>query len=1185
MKKLKLFLSTLLLAIAFNVEAKLPPPGVGNANVPANIYIMLDKSGSMGFAAVEANRHYDYPKDMAVDSNGNVFIVEQPVSGYTNHRVQKFNAAGNSVYAIGGRFNSSDGNFQKPHKIAVDSSDNIYVIDRQRIQKFSNNGTFLKSASLCAYVNASCNSNQEEITGVTVDLSGNIYVSLHFQILKLDSNLNILSTVASELDNRGRPVWSLDLDWYNGSIYVSTASNRVQKYTDSLVFQNSINNPQQWGRAIEVTSNGIYLSTGYQWGIGHYVEHRSFSGAYINHWGDFGVADSRFYSITGLNSDSSGNIYVASWEGHQVKKFDSSGIFKSRVAPYVTRMDDSLKVLEKLTSSSELTKGANFGLQLWASSYQGNSVKRKVDIDIHGAGKIYNSVKNAKVGYDNGWYHAGGGTDLFEAMKETKAYFTGANSPINPNAASCQKNFLIVISDGIWHNDAPANAIAKELLDTKGIQTLVIGFHTVGNSKYISLAKAGGSYPDTPLYSNNWQQLYETLSAYIRQAISTRLTFSAPVVLPNITSGDHIFQSTFTFHQQHQWKGQLSKFKLTADGSLGQLKWEAGAKLDAKSEASRKIWTVANKFGVSSTLNNFITPNAPALKNALWEGSGSIPTNDEATKLINFVRGLDSYDENNNTNTLEKRWKLGDIYNSRLTVVGKPNAKISNLATKSNTEAYYRDLNNYANFKNGLTCGGSCALRDEVVYVGANDGMLHAFDSVTGEELWAFIPPMMLQSLRSMISVTPHYSNSIYGVDGSPFVKDIYYNFKWRTVLISGMGRGGFGYFALDITNPKSPVFLYAFENKPTLSKIYHWDASGTRTDLDYSSGPIAKEYDYSKLGEAMSSPVIVAMPYGLGRKWVAVFGAGYNAGVNSNYGSAIYVIDLEDNGKVLKRIDLTDSTNSSSIANAMPAALVSITPDTTSKAKYKGSMIYGVDLEGKKWQLNLTDTGTLYDITQIFDAEATISNDRQEFFQPTPTIGYDSNLWSFYGTGNQQRLQRISSDVNNRIFGLKDKNFPTFKDVTSLNSTVGSPSMKNVSSLGSSCPGSSDDGWYLNLGVNERVTGKLAIYNEIIYASTYLPNVGQICSPGTGSLTEYSIGCGKKSRKIDLGEGIPTGAVIYNNRIYIGISGSDLSDVKDDQGNVVGKKKDNIIRINPKSGGASGIKVIEQESWREIFE
>ena len=104
--------------------------------------------------------------------------------------------------------------------------------------------------------------------------------------------------------------------------------------------------------------------------------------------------------------------------------------------------------------------------------------------------------------------------------------------------------------------------------------------------------------------------------------------------------------------------------------------------------------------------------------------------------------------------------------------------------------------------------------RKEVVYVGANDGMLHAFDSSNGEELWAFIPPMMLQSLKSMVSAKANSSNSIFGVDGSPIVKDIYFDdtpMRYRSSFWNG--KGGKGYFALDITKPLSPAFLFGFQH------------------------------------------------------------------------------------------------------------------------------------------------------------------------------------------------------------------------------------------------------------------------------------------------------------------------------------------------------------------------------------
>ncbi|MDA9058411.1 PilC/PilY family type IV pilus protein [Candidatus Thioglobus sp.] len=1154
MKKLQIIISFLLFIFAFSVEAKSPPPGTGKADVPANIYIMLDTSGSMRGIVNSQGRMY-YPRDVAIDSNGNIYVVE-----YYYHRIRKYDSAGNFVKTFGSYGRNSNGRFYYPHKIDIDSNDNLYIADRYRIQKFNANGSWMKSFP-----------NLSGIRNVAVDSSGNVFATNARDIYKWNSAGVSQGGFSCGQDCRG-------LSEYNGTIYATdqgSGAQSVKKWNASTfapsgsfsVTRNSY--PQE----IEVTSKGIYVSNSL-----NSVQKYSLSGVYSKQFGSS--------SIYGFGSDSSNNIYIADFYRHAIKKYDSDGNYLSTAGPSSeTRMTEVLKVIEKLTSSSDLTKAANFGLQDWSSS-----AVQRVPISINGAATInkyvapkitINGVEKTNPDYKTSWWYPSGGTELDRAMQEAQSYFSGSKSPIDAKA-SCQKNFLIVISDGQWWGSQAEN-IAKNMLATKGIQTLVIGFHATGSqANYIKLAKAGGTYPESPLFSNNWQQLYETMSAYIRQAISSRLTFSAPVVMPNISSGDHIFQSTFEYKNDHQWKGQLAKFALTATGDVGAQKWEAGALLDQKSESSRQIWTVANSFGVNHSLNNFKTFYAADLGRAFSENSGTNPTTVQTNKLINFVRGIDAYDEDADNDSSEKRWKLGDIYNSRLIVVGSPKARTTDKSSKSDTVAYYRHLNDYDNFKKGNTCGGSCLTRKEVVYVGANDGMLHAFDSTTGEELWAFIPPTMLQDLDKMVSVKANKSISIYGVDGSPIAKDIFYDNKWRTVLFSGMGKGGKGYFALDITNPTSPTFLFAFENKASMDLIYHWDSSGTRTDLGYAGG-IAAEYDYSKLGEALSTPVIVAMPDGNSTKWVAVFGAGYNAGISTKYGSSIYVVDLEEDGKVLKRIDLADANSSNSIVNSMPADLVSITPDTTSKANYKGSMVYGADLEGKMWKLNLTNKETLYEITSTFNAEATLDNDRSVFFQVTPSMGSDNKLWNFYGTGNQQRLQTLSSSINNRIFGIKDSKFPVYENVNGLTTTAQS-SLKNMSTPGGTCPTTNDLGWYVNLGSNERITGKLALFNETIYATKYKPNQGAICSPGTAYLDELSMGCGKVNRTTNLGEGIATGAVIFKNKIYVGISGSGSGDLKDDQGKVVGKKVNNIIVINPAAGNTVGGGNITQESWREIF-
>ena len=94
----------------------------------------------------------------------------------------------------------------------------------------------------------------------------------------------------------------------------------------------------------------------------------------------------------------------------------------------------------------------------------------------------------------------------------------------------------------------------------------------------------------------------------------------------------------------------------------------------------------------------------------------------------------------------------------------------------------------------------------EIVYAGANNGILHAFDASNGEELWGYIPPNVLGNFEKIPSSKANSTNAIYGIDGSPVVKDIYFddtpndgttNPRWRTILLSGLGAGGKVYLQL----------------------------------------------------------------------------------------------------------------------------------------------------------------------------------------------------------------------------------------------------------------------------------------------------------------------------------------------------------------------------------------------------
>ena len=1157
-----LFKLLLLLLVSTSVVAKSPPPGLGS-DLPANILLMLDTSGSMNQGASASP--LSTPLDVAVDSKGNIFV-----SQIGHHLVKKFDSDGNFIKSWGG-WGTGNGKFRYALRIATDANDNVYVTDyyNNRIQKFDNDGNFIRIYTASGRLSRPDSLEVDKSTGNIYSSKNNQYVVMQDQQGNFIKEMNNYSV-------SGYYHYPFGLSVHGDYLYIANAYRwsftKMSKSLDGVA--NNMAATSGWAWDVKVSDSGVYVANYNTNSIQKY----SHDGTLIKSWGANAgcTGNCRLYHPAGLSIGPDGNVFVNDRHNHAIKKFDTDGNFLSFIGGK-TRLDIAKESLKWIVSNTELNKGANFGLMTWD---RGATIK--VDIKPSGAQEIFNIIDKVTASC-NAWNC----TNIGSAMTLAQSYIHRLN------AASCQNSVLVVISDGGFTVVGDGNKIAKDLYSKQDIKTFVISLASGVLQSHINLAEAGGTYTNDGDDSNDYspvaalhkQKIIDALLEFIRLAVdSNRSTFTKPVLKQESESEDYVYQSTFTYQKSHQWQGDLKKYQLLKGVPKDDPEWDAAEKLNSRSASNRQVWTIASDFDVTTSLNNFVSGNADKLKYLLWENAPTEPTDAQAQDLINFIRGVDSYnevtvaDEKKDKLVSGERWKLGDIYHSELKVIGVPSAKVSD--DNVNTEAYYRFNKRYNDFVNGNSCGGSCKDRKQVIYVGANDGLLHAFDSKNGNELWAFLPPMLLSKMRSAISSKSAQSVSIYGVDGSPIVKDIYYDNKWRTVLLAGIGRGGRGYFALDVTDPNNPSFLFAFSNDLINSIVSHWDSTGHKTDLGYAGGADS-EYAYSKIGDATSTPQIVLIPYQGKQKWVAVFGAGDNAGVNSTYGSAIYVADLEDNGKVLKRIDIPDIDNNN-IANSIPAPVVAITPDSASSANYKGAMIYFADLEGSLWKLNLTNQGTLFDTAQIFKADSTFDNDRLESFQVTASIGSDNNLWLYYGTGNQQKIQRISPNIKNRIYGIKDTDFPQFK---AINKAATVSQLKDTTESGAVCPTDADSGWYFKLDENERVTGQIAVNNETIFASRYIPNTIDICKTGDASLSEHGYICGNEERETDLGEGIATGAVIFKDKVYIAITGDESGIIKDGD-EEIGERKKNLIVLTPKTKAEEKKKtgVITYESWREIF-
>ena len=1151
------FISTLIIIfISFllfsnNLFAKSAPPGTGKSDVKANILIMLDRSGSMGWSA-PATAPVTNPHDTVIDSNNNHWASE-----HNQSKIKKYNGAGKLLKEIRGNGGSGQQQFRHPGKIAVDTNDNVYVIDtgNRRILSYDSNGNWRCTSSV---INSGIwNSNFADIE---ISLANQIVLTLEQTAQVYDTSCRVTQTVTH---NVGSGPYAID---DNGkAYYYNTTSGTLSRYSSTGVFGTvekiETNLPQKsnLGSPVDMevdSSNRLYILSSTQSRIYVYnsttFDHLCIIGDGRGSSSRSGhLLDPKGFSVMG------DKVYVADSSNNRIVKFLMSTActggasitgnpsFDGVYGKSESRIAIARRVLKKLITDTALTTGANFGLSEW-----GSTARIRVPISKNGAALIYTDLDN---------FPTNQGTNLDVGMNNSKAYWTGGQSPIDPKAG-CQQNYNIVFSDGQW-SDRTASSTTKWLLDNKGVKTFALGYAGFGSIRnYQKIATNGGT--KDPLFAEDEEQLLQKLTYAIKQVLQSRLTFTSPVIMPDMTSGDSIYQALFNYKKDHQWQGRLIRYKLKSDGGVGAKQWDAGIKLDNKAADTRSIWTA--HVNLATSLNNFTTSNASVLRSELYSGSvmGSMS---ETTQIINFTRGYDSFDEDKDGSTIDERWKLADIYHSNPVLVAKPNAGED--TSNKNSDDYYRHQNNYKAFKNKWSS------RPVTILAGSNGGMLHAFSNVSGDEKWAFIPPSIIPKLRRVNGGQANKSISIYGVDGSPVIKDIYSNGSWKTVAVFGMGEGEHSYSALDITDINAPKHMWTFRNDPSNSIVSYWNANGQKTDVDYAS--VTPERDYSKLGQAVSTPRIIRIKVGTTDKWVAIFGAGGNGGAATAYGSAVYVIDIADKGKVLKKIDVPDKVGNS-VVNSVVSAVIPVTAETTTTAVYEGALVYFADFESKLWKLNLTNKGTLYELQKLFDGEATVTNQRRVFHDVTLSLDDNSKLWAFFGTGDRYNIAAENSLINNRLFAIKDDNYPTFKTgVTSITAAQ----CKNVTSAGAGCPTAADDGWFVNLDANEKVSGSAAIFDRVVYFPRYIPNKLNPCNPGKAFLSAHGYTCGNTLKKINLGDGMATTPIIYKGKIYIGISGAPGSSIGSGWNAV-----DNLIIGNTISGSGGSSNTFSIKSWRQLF-
>lgn len=448
------------------------------------------------------------------------------------------------------------------------------------------------------------------------------------------------------------------------------------------------------------------------------------------------------------------------------------------------------------------------------------------------------------------------------------------------------------------------------------------------------------------------------------------------------------------------WSGRLDARVVNPDGSLGSQAWDAEQRLASRSPYSRNIFTrrsdgtpVAFDFANLSPAQQDALDHAP---NGSNDGLGE--------ERVDWLRGEEggplAFRDRSSTGTPRL---LGDIVNSN------------------------------PQFQAG------------VLYVGANDGMLHAFDAATGEELFAYVPGALLEaeSGEDFAPLTrlpdPNYGHR-YFVDGTVSVVDMKFMGVDKTVLVGSLGAGGRTVYALDVSNPGS-----------------------------FSTADVLWEFSHPELGYNVGQPAIVRISDG---RMAAIFGNGYNG---SSDRAMLFVVDLSS-GALIETIDT--GVGSSGDPNGLAAPIVTDWPVSNLRA----NRVYAGDLHGNMWRFSIGGaTGTwnsAANITSIFEAVGPGGNPQPITSRPIIALNPNNNdeVILAFGTGSYFRAddQDMPGAPVQSLYGIVDTlaGIPGVDRTNLLEQEIESQSLETFGSQSAVVRVVSDNafdptlyqGWYLDL-------------------------------------------------------------------------------------------------------------------------
>lgn len=630
---------------------------------------------------------------------------------------------------------------------------------------------------------------------------------------------------------------------------------------------------------------------------------------------------------------------------------------------------------------------------------------------------------------------------------------------------------------------------AIKTLKTNNILTYVIGLgagvsptlNPQAAATLTAMAVVGGTlnyYPAT-----DPQSLANQLNAILVAIQNGSFSTSAASISSTRLTGTTVeYQASFVSNDvpYQDWTGDLAAIVLdpiTGIPSSTTL-WTAKPLLNTLAagtgwSSSRHIatWNPVSTTGVPFLWANLSTAQQIQLQ----------PSDTKGSNRLDYLRGNTALEQRNGGTFRNRSAILGDIMDSQVLYVGAPQG--SYLSTSY------------------ITFAKAQASRQAFIYVGGNDGMLHAFNATTGIEAFAFVPNAIFQNLINL--TLPLYNQShLYFVNGSPVSGDVQFSdSSWRTVVISGENGGGNSIFALDVTNPTT-----VGSSDTSASQAVLWEFTDADMGLSYSTPQVAQ------IGLANAVPSTFAV----------FFGNGYNSATNS---AVFYAINPQT-GAVIKKIDLCASVPGACNAS-LPQGLSSV-----AVGQFDGiqgvpiTVVYAGDLQGNLWAIDVANTDpTLWTARLLFQ-----SGNSQPITTPPvvtlhPNYPRNQGLFVMFGTGQLLTQNDLQDTQTQAVYGVWDKPLSSTvftrsnlqqQTLTLVGTASSGLSVPILTSSSTAINWNSQVGWYNNLPVaGQRVVTVPDIFNGAFVTTINTPPSATCAATFSSMLLEINFKTGGATSQV----------------------------------------------------------------------